>query len=106
MPFCPECKYEYVAGIKACPDCYVDLVEALPEEKKAAYVDAELVCIASYPYDIEAQEARIKLQAFDIESLINTRMDVSGGMAMTDPGVRVMVRKEDAAKAIEVLEIK
>lgn len=32
MPFCPECKYEYVEGVEQCPDCYVDLVPELPDE--------------------------------------------------------------------------
>ena len=26
MPFCPECKYEYVPGITECPDCGRKLV--------------------------------------------------------------------------------
>ena len=34
MPFCPSCGYEYVAGIKKCPDCGVDLVDELPPEEK------------------------------------------------------------------------
>jgi hypothetical protein len=32
MPFCPECKTEYVAGAKRCSDCHVDLVDQLPVE--------------------------------------------------------------------------
>ena len=32
MGFCPECKYEFVAGVETCPDCSIDLVDALPEE--------------------------------------------------------------------------
>lgn len=32
--FCSECRSEYVAGIKECPDCKVPLVEELPPEPK------------------------------------------------------------------------
>ncbi len=31
--FCPVCKCEYRAGFTHCPDCDVDLVDSLPEEK-------------------------------------------------------------------------
>jgi uncharacterized membrane protein len=32
--FCSECRSEYVAGIKECPDCKVPLVEELPPKPK------------------------------------------------------------------------
>ena len=31
--FCPVCKCEYRAGFTHCPDCDVDLVDSLPEDK-------------------------------------------------------------------------
>ena len=31
MPFCPDCRYEYQAGITTCSDCGRALVEKLPE---------------------------------------------------------------------------
>lgn len=104
MPYCPSCKYEYVPGIKTCPDCNIDLVDVLPEEKKSVYIDTELICVASYPYAIDAHETRIKLQLNGVESVVNERMDVSGGMAVADAGVRVFVRKEDVDKANEILK--
>lgn len=33
MPWCPNCKNEYVEGIKTCADCGAQLVEELEEEK-------------------------------------------------------------------------
>ena len=29
MPFCPNCKTEYIAGVKQCADCKIDLVDVL-----------------------------------------------------------------------------
>jgi len=33
MPFCPNCKTEYVAGVARCSDCNLPLVDHLPEEQ-------------------------------------------------------------------------
>ncbi len=34
MPFCPECRYEYIAGTEECPDCGAKLVDKLPPDPK------------------------------------------------------------------------
>ena len=41
MPFCPNCKTEYVAGIVQCSDCRIALVDHLPEEQSIEYEDCE-----------------------------------------------------------------
>ncbi|MBP3296548.1 MAG: hypothetical protein J6M27_08190, partial [Lachnospiraceae bacterium] len=32
MAWCPECRYEFVDGVKECPKCHVALVENLAAE--------------------------------------------------------------------------
>jgi hypothetical protein len=32
MPFCPNCRAEYVEGVTRCADCEVELVDALPPD--------------------------------------------------------------------------
>ena len=34
--FCPQCKAEYRSGFRQCSDCYVDLVEWLPEKQSSS----------------------------------------------------------------------
>ena len=41
MPFCPECKAEYEAGVTACTDCLVPLVDTLPPEEPGIPPDLE-----------------------------------------------------------------
>lgn len=33
MPYCPNCKYEYVDGVESCPDCKVELVSEPPPDE-------------------------------------------------------------------------
>jgi len=35
VPFCPQCRFEYVRGIATCPDCGVALVEEMREGDSA-----------------------------------------------------------------------
>ncbi len=55
MPWCPNCKLEYVKGCTVCPDCKCDLVEALEEE--------------SVPKSIQ------EFSKEDIESIVNPYLD-------------------------------
>ena len=106
MPYCPECRYEYTEGIEECPDCREKLVDALPDEPESQLKDPNLVCVASYPFDIDAQQAKLRLQSHGIQSvLVNEVMSQTDLiLVFADGGVRVMVRKEDLNKAREVLE--
>jgi len=63
--YCPECRAEYREGFTHCADCDVDLVEALPPEDQAEYLEsatvfegdpnnAELVCATLEGSGIEA----------------------------------------------------
>ncbi len=37
MPFCPNCKAEYLPGVAQCSDCNLTLVERLPDEHPIKY---------------------------------------------------------------------
>lgn len=102
MPYCPKCRYEYRAGFSTCPDCDVKLVEELP---KPSFRDAELVVVAAYPFDAGAQQAKLRLNADGIDAVIMNEImsQTDIVLAFADGGVKVLVRKEDARRAQEIL---
>lgn len=104
MPFCPSCRYEYRAEVTKCPDCSVDLVEALAPEQESEWV--ELVRVASYPYDGDAQVALLRLNSHGIHAVISNEKIAQTDMilAFADGGVHICVGKDDAARARKVLE--
>ncbi len=106
MPFCPKCKYEYRPEIKKCPDCNVKLVDKLPAEHEPTIDPVDLVRIASFQFEIEAQEAVLKLRQRGVPAQISNekiaQTDVI--LAWADGGVHVVVREDDAARARKILE--
>ena len=52
MPFCPNCRTEYIPGIERCADCGDALVDQLPEEDQAEAF--QLVRLHSFPGEVYA----------------------------------------------------
>ena len=65
--------------------------------------EPELVVVATFLNQIEADIARSALEAADIESMISA--DDAGGLrpALRMSGIRLLVRAEDAKRASELL---
>ena len=106
MPFCPSCKYEYRPEIKRCPDCDVELVDRLAADPRSSTDPVELVRAASYPFEVEAQEARLRLDSHGIRAVVANEKMAQTDMilAFADGGVHILVRQEDAARARKILE--
>ena len=66
--------------------------------------DTELVVIATFLNNFDAEIAKSALEAAEIDSMI--RADDAGGMRphLWTAGVELIVRIEDAARATEILE--
>jgi len=69
MPFCPNCKYEYEAGVDRCADCGVPLVERLEGEHPQPRPEVPLVKLAEGLRPMVEMLADI-LRKCGIESLV------------------------------------
>src|SRR5215475_12182569 len=106
--FCPQCKAEYRAGFAKCSDCDVELVQQLPVD--AAHISEtdhpQLVVVRTYPSHVDADLARMALEAAGIESMFGSddQGGQSPGLTFTR-GIALLVRSEDVDDADEILSV-
>lgn len=102
MPYCPNCKYEYVEGIAKCPDCGEDLVDKLPPE--IILNEADWIVVYTTSFDYEAEMLKGNLESAGISVMILSQKDSS----FPAPGdlsiIKLLVKKEDADNAVTFLE--
>ncbi len=96
---CPKCRAEYLEGVTSCSECNLPLVAELPEEPIPEFVDYEEVLATFNPFDIALIKSLLDpegiLYFFQGEQFSYVR-------PLADP-VRLMVAKEDAEEAREIL---
>lgn len=101
MPYCPNCKYEYVKGIDKCPDCGAELVDELPPE--IILNEADWVVVYTTSFDYEAEMLKGNLESAGISATILSQKDSS----FPAPGdlsiIKLLVKKEDAESAVTFL---
>lgn len=98
MPFCPNCKYEYVSGINNCPDCGETLTDSLPEEIIFNESDWQVVYTSSFDYEIEM--LKDNLQSAGITANILSQRDSNFPAPGDLSVIKLLVKKEDVENAL------
>jgi len=98
--FCPECKGEFIEGIRKCPVCHIKLIDERPPEPKPEFVDYDEMLATYNPADVAFLKSLLDSEGisyfFKGEHFMYVR-------PLADP-VRLMVRTDQVAQAMEVLE--
>ena len=106
--FCPRCRAEYRFGFTRCNECDVKLVYRLPDEPQQEFAEpeAELVTVRTFNNRLDADIAKMTLDAAGIESML--RSDRSSAESRYIPivgNIELLVRSEDADDADEILSL-
>lgn len=95
MPFCPNCRYEYLEGVKVCPDCNLPLVPEL--------IDEDWVVVYTSDQEYDVQMMKDALESADIDATILSQKDssfpVTGDLAV----IKLLVKTNDASSAINFI---
>ena len=84
MPYCPQCRYEYLPEINKCPDCGADLVDELPEFR-SSLKDIKWVALKPLPGTIYAKMVAEVLDQRQIPNYIQSLFG-SGGLGIVTGG--------------------
>jgi len=103
MPFCPECKAEYVEGIAECVDCQTALVAELsteaPEAPEPSASQGGFVTVfeGGNAFDMRMAKGLLESSGFHVELL-------GGHNPLNPTPTGIQVRADEAEEAKELLE--
>jgi len=106
MPFCPQCRCEYVEGVAECSDCQRPLVRELEEEPEGRESGVGFVLLHTFPSLVYAEMVKEALENSRIPCLIKSDMLTSayglkgGGVGSR---VRVYVPQDRVEESAEIM---
>ena len=101
MPYCPECRAEYLPGIKVCPDDGATLVASLPPEFSD---EDEWTIVYTSMQDYEAEMIRARLEEDGILARVLSKVDHALGIRIGDLAVvHVLVHNDDVEDARRII---
>ncbi len=108
MPYCPDCRFEYLPEVEECPDCGARLVDELPEIRTQLQ-DVKWVALRPLPGVVYAKMVAEVLDQRNIPNYIQSLFG-SGGLGMVTgsdfPGSSAKIyvpddRFEEAAAVVD-----
>lgn len=108
MPFCPNCRYEYLPEVKVCPECGSELVDELPPAEEVP-ADTEWVPLRSLPGMVYAKMVAEVLDQRGIPNYIQSlfgsgALGVISGDDFPGADTRIWVPEVYQEEASEVLD--
>jgi hypothetical protein len=114
VPFCPDCRFEYLPQLRECPECGSPLVADLPARSKPGTVpDFTQVALCTVTGELHARLVQNVLSAEGIPSRIISAWPFEGPSVLRPPWplgggfdtpVRIMVNQSDLAKATVIYD--
>ncbi len=99
---CPKCEYEYVDGIKECPDCGTELIPSEEFEGNLVHPSDYIIVYTCYER-YEAEMMKANLAGAGIEAIILEQSD-RNFPAMGDLElVKLLVKKKDSEDAVQFI---
>lgn len=104
MPVCPNCEYEYVEGVTICPDCHEVLVDESLFIKPEDWKEDNWVVVYTTDQNYEAEMIKDNLESAGITAAVLSQKDRNFPAPGDLTVVRVLVRKEEMASALNFIE--
>ncbi len=100
---CPKCEYEYIDGIKTCPDCNKQLIPVNEFQGKLVN-PSDWIIVHTTDELFKAEMFSANLNGSNIETLIINQKDSSYPLVGDLSVVKVLVKKSDAENAVEIIQ--